>query len=531
MNGTQAARPPRVNGRDGQSSFATGARRNLRDARAGFALTPRVNRTASALLLGFAAALFSLASAPASAATAAKLNVLFIAVDDLRDTLGCYGNSAVKTPNIDRLAARGVRFDRAYVQYPVCNPSRTSFLTGMRPDETGILENRTPLRAARPDAVTFPQQLKEHGWHSAAFGKIFHLGGGRDPAERERWMDLPKSWHTAQAFEATPTGRTKLAGRHLTTNQSVTWCHWGMMDGTDDDQPDGQIARAVVARIESLGDQPWIIGAGFMKPHDPFLAPKQYFDLYPESSLTLYRDPAGMTAAPPLAVGFGELGRAFREFTDRERLEFLRAYYACTSFMDAQVGRVLDVLDRRKLWDRTLVILVGDHGYHLGEREWWNKNTLFERSCRAPCLIAAPGAKPGVARGLAEFVDLYPTILDYAGLARPAGLAGRSLRPVLENPAAPGKPGAFTVVSRGAARGDTIRTERWRYTLWSDGANELYDHATDPEETRNVAEANPAVVRDLRRQLQAVQPRAGQVAAGGPPGGGAPKAKAGRKQQ
>jgi len=444
--------------------------------------------------------------APTPAPT--KLNVLFIAVDDLRDTLGCYGNRAVKTPHVDRLAARGVRFDHAYVQYPVCNASRSSFLSGLRPDATGIIDNRTPLRDRLPDVVTFPQLLKEHGWHSAAFGKIFHLGGGRDRAERDRWMDLPKSWHTAQSFEATPTGREKLEGRYLTSNEAVRWCHWGAMAGTDDDQPDGQIARAVIERIESLGDQPWIIGAGFMKPHDPFLAPKKYFDLYPESSLTLHRDPADITPAPPLAVGFGELGKAFRDFTDLERREFLRAYYACTSFMDAQVGRVLDALDRLNLWDRTIVIFVGDHGYHLGEREWWNKNTLFERSVRAPFIIAAPGMQPGVARGLAEFVDLYPTIADACQIPAPAGLAGRSLLPILRDPTLAGKPAAFTLVTRGAARGDSIRTDRWRYTEWSDGSTELYDHAVDPDETHNVALAHATVTRQLRQQLQVAHPPA-----------------------
>ena len=198
-----------------------------------------------------------------------------------------------------------------------------------------------------------------------------------------------------------------------------------MMDGDDDDQPDGQIASNVIAEIERLGDQPWIIGAGFMKPHDPFLAPKQYFDLYPAGSLKLYRDPPDQTPAPPLAVGFGAFGEAFGKFTDTERMEFLRAYYACTSFMDAQVGRVLDALDRRQLWDRTVVIFIGDHGYHLGERDWWNKNTLFDRSCRAPLIIAAPGVSPGVARGLVEFVDLYPTIAEFAGLKPPTG-SGRT---------------------------------------------------------------------------------------------------------
>ncbi|MBM3855556.1 MAG: sulfatase, partial [Verrucomicrobia bacterium] len=438
-------------------------------------------------------------------AAAIKPNVLLIVVDDLRDTLGCYGNSAVRTPHIDRLAARGVRFERAYNQYPVCNPSRTSFLTGLRPDQTGVTNNTTLLRSRLPEVVTLPQRLKEHGWHSAAFGKIFHLGGGRDSDLRSRWMDLPRSWHTAESFEATGPGRKTLAGRNLTAG-ALAWCHWGMMDGTDEDQPDGQIARAVIERIESLGDQPWIIGAGFMKPHDPFFAPRAYFDLYPESAIRLHRDPPDQTPAPPLAVGFGSFGAAFAQFTDRERREFQRAYYACTSFMDAQVGRVLATLDRRRLWDRTVVILLGDHGYHLGERNWWNKNTLFERSCRAPLLIAAPGVAPGVARGLVEFVDLYPTVADFAGLPVPAGLAGESLRPLLADPGRPGKRAAFTLVTRGPQqRGDSVRTARWRYTEWSDGARELYDHDADPEETRNVAAAYPEVVEDLRVLLPAAR--------------------------
>ena len=468
-------------------------------------MPPRLNFRVNVGIRSFLFVVFAVLSGGAQAATPPKkLNVLLIAVDDLRDTLGCYGNTAVKTPHIDRLAARAVRFDRAYVQYPVCNASRSSFLTGLRPDHTGVTDNRTLLRDRLPDVITLPQLLKADGRHSAAFGKIFHLGGDRDDALRAKWMDLPRSWHTAQSFVATPLGREKLAGRDLSQGK-LSWCNWGAMAGTDDDQPDGQIARAVSAEIERIGDRPWIIGAGFMKPHDPFVAPAKYFDLYPEDSLVLHRAPSGQTRAPPLAVGFGELGAAFAKFSDRERHEFLRAYYACTSYMDAQVGRVLDTLDRLQLWDNTVVILLGDHGYHLGEREWWNKNTLFERSCRAPFLIAAPGIKPGVARGLVEFVDLYPTVADLCGLRPPPDLVGRSLRPLLRDPAAPGKPAAFTLVTRGNARGDSIRTDRWRFTRWSDGTAELYDHSTDPEEDHNVAPNHPEIVSDLGRQLPAAR--------------------------
>jgi uncharacterized sulfatase len=456
----------------------------------------------------FALAIVVAALCGQAMASSPRPNVLLIVADDLRDTLGCYGNVTVKTPNIDRLAARGVRFDRAYAQYPVCNPSRSSFLTGLRPNQTGVTDNVTALRDSMPDVVTWPQLLKNEGWRTAAFGKIFHLGGGRSAEARARFIDLPKSWHSAEDFGATPAGVARVDGRNL-TGGALGWCAWAAAEGADDDQPDGQIASAVIAEMQSLGDGPWMIGAGFKKPHDPFVAPRKYFDLYPPRSISLYRDPTDTTPAPPLAVGFGGLGLAFEKFTDRERMEFHRAYLACTSFMDAQVGRVLDELDRRKLWDNTVVIFIGDHGYHLGERQWWNKNTLFERSCRAPLIIAAPGIKPGVAKGLVEFVDLFPTAADFCGVTPPGNLAGQSLRPLLEDPSKPGKPAAFTVVTRGPDhRGDSIRTARWRYTEWSDGSRELYDHDADPEETRNVAaaSANEAIVRDLARQLGQLRP-------------------------
>lgn len=442
---------------------------------------------------------------PASAADNLKPNVLLIVVDDLRDTLGCYSNTMVKTPNIDRLADRGVRFERAYVQYPVCNASRSSFLTGLRPDQTGVTDNNTILRDKLPDVVTWPQLLKENGWHTAAYGKIYHLGGGRDAKARARFVDLPRSWHSAMDFQATLAGREKFEGRNV-TDGALKWCSWASAKGNDEDQPDGQIAREVIAKIESPGDTPWMIGAGFMKPHDPFIAPKKYFDLYPPGSITLYHDPKDITPAPPLAVGFGAYGQAFGKFTETERMEVHRAYLACTSFMDAQVGRVLDELDRRKLWDNTMVIFIGDHGYHLGEREWWNKNTLFDRSCRTPLIIAAPGIKPGVAKGLVEFVDLLPTVADFCGVKLPSGLAGQTLRPLLEDPSRPGKSAVFTIVTRGPKnRGDSIRTDRWRYTEWSDGSRELYDHSTDPEETGNLvaAPSQKTIIRELSRKLMA----------------------------
>jgi len=431
------------------------------------------------------------------------MNVLFIVADDLRDAGGAFTRESVKTPNLDRLAARGTRFERAYVQYPVCNPSRCSFLTGLRAEQTGIVGNDQPLRSAQPDAVTLPQLFKENGYYSAAFGKIYHLGGGRDEEKRREWMDIPKSWHEAKAFEATKAGKVMIEGRNVTGGK-LDWCRWGMAAGKDEDQPDGQIASATIAMIEKLGSKPWFIGCGFMKPHDPFIAPKQYFDLYPAASLKSWHDPKDKTDAPPQAIGFGAYGEAFAKLTAEDWAELHRAYCAGTSFMDAQLGRVMDALDKHQLWDKTVVVFVGDHGYHTGERLWWNKNTLYERSCRAPLIIAAPGMMAGqVSNSLVEFVDLYPTLAEFAGLKTPERLAGRSLQPVLKDASKVVKDAAFTLVTRGPKLyGQSVRTSRWRFIQWSDGAHELYDHETDPEEMHNVAKDHPEQLSSLMQRLK-----------------------------
>jgi uncharacterized sulfatase len=452
---------------------------------------------------------------------AERLNVLLIVSDDLRDTVGCYGNTQVKTPNLDRLARRGVRFDRAYVQYPVCNPSRTSFMTGLRCEQTGVVGNGTFFRTRLPDIVTMPQMLRQRGWYAASYGKIFHLGGG------DAWFDRGKSWDEANAFTATPLGREKLEGRNL-TGGALVWCHWGAMAGGDDDQPDGQTAQHAIATIEAQerAGTPWFVGAGFHRPHDPFLSPKQYFDLYPPGSLTLHHDPANVSPGRPLTMPGGALQQAFDAFTDAERMEFLRAYYAGVSFTDAQVGRLLDTLDRLKLWERTVVIFCGDNGYHHNERNWWNKNTLFERSCRVPLIVAAPGARAGqTCRALVELVDLYATVADYCGTPAPHQLAGLSLRSLLENPAAPGRTAAYTLVTRGPDRyGQAVRTDRWRYIQWSDGTVELYDETADPQEFRDLsADARFFPQIQILKQLLA---RVGPPQPGAPGSAKSPKRKA-----
>jgi arylsulfatase A-like enzyme len=434
-----------------------------------------------------------------------KLNVLFINVDDLRDYGGIFTRELVKTPNLDRLAARGMRFERSYVQCTVCNPSRSSYLTGLRCEQTGIVNNLTLLRERSPEVTTLPQLFKEAGWHSASYGKIFHLSGKRGSERLNQALDLPKSWHVADTFEPTALGTPMVDQRNMTDGK-VDWCRWGMAEGGDEDQPDGQTAAAVMKTIREQCEKPWFIGCGFAKPHDPFVAPKKYFDLYPLETLPLWKDAADIT---PVGRSAG-LGKHFAEFTDRERREFLRAYLAGTSFMDAQLGKVLDLLDDRDLWKNTIVVFLGDHGYHHGERGWWNKNTLFERTCHAPLLIAAPGMQGGQStQSLVEFIDLLPTLADLCGIPVPKNLPGVSLRPVLQNPATKVKDAAFTLITRGngtSEHGRRVRTEDWALTQWSDGATELYDQRTDPEEQHDVSSQNAEIVASHQRLLMSLPP-------------------------
>ncbi len=458
------------------------------------------------VLLAVAVFLFawSAASAVSASPRAAPTNVLFIVVDDLRCSLGCYGDPEVKSPNIDRLSARGVRFERAYCQYPVCNPSRTSFLTGLRPDTTGILDNEIPFRRKMPNVVTLPQLFREHGYFSAGLGKLFHQG--LDPSGNRVFFQDAKSWADCRNFEATAEGR-RGEGRSLTGGK-LAWCQWLAAEGGDDAQPDGQSAAEAIRLLEKHRDKPFFLGVGFHKPHDPFFAPKRYFELYPTERIQLARDPENRTPDLPLAIPRGANREAFDQFTDRERREFRRAYYAGISFTDAQVGKLLDALDRLKLWDSTVVVFIGDHGYHLGEHGWWNKVTVFELCARTPLIVWAPGTK-GMGRstsGIVEFVDLYPTIADLCGLAPPSGLEGTSFRPLLDDPSRTGKRAAYTQVVRGRFMGRSVRTDRWRYTEWDCGKQgvELYDHNVDPLEYHNLASdpRHSAIVAELKTILR-----------------------------
>ncbi|MFN0122825.1 MAG: sulfatase [Blastocatellia bacterium] len=431
-----------------------------------------------------------------------KPNVLFIVADDLSNVLGAYGHTQVKSPNFDRLARRSVRFNNAYCQYPVCNPSRTSFMTGLRPDTTGIVGNDVNFRTKIPDVVTLPQLFRGQGYYAASLGKIYHRGLTMEDLRTD--MDDPKSWDHARYYQATPRGM-RGEGRNMTEGR-LAWCRWLAAEGDDEDQPDGQISREAIRILEEKGKEPFFLAVGFHKPHDPFIAPKKYFDLYPLESLRLPVDPADRTQDPPLALA-GGFRQEFDKFTDREKREFMRSYYAGISFMDAQLGKVLDALTRLKLDNNTVIVFLGDHGYHVGERNWWNKNTLFELSARAPLLVSYPGMKNAgkASSRLVEFVDLYQTITELTGLTPPGNLEGLSLKPLLDSPARPWKTAAFTQVQRGRVAGYSVRTERWRYTEWEGGKQgaELYDHKTDPGEYHNLAQtpAHAATVAEMKRVL------------------------------
>ena len=427
---------------------------------------------------------------PVEAAT--KPNVIFIMMDDLRPELGCYGVEGLITPNIDRFAKKAVLFKNAYVQYPVCNPSRASLLSGLRPEETGITTNDLPFRKAMPDIRSLPELFRNNGYFTAGIGKIFHLGEDKKDSKGKpvKFADsLSWEFFYDGIDDATKLGKTG-EGRNLTKGR-LGWCEWLAADGSDEDQPDGLNAKTAVEVLEKHHDKPFFIGLGMHKPHDPFIAPKKYFAMYPKGSTKLAEEPADRSEQVRYAL---PNRNNFAEFTDKERHEFKRAYQACTTFADAQLGKVFDAMDRLELWDNTIVVLIGDHGYHLGEHDWWNKVTVYELGAHAPMMVRVPGAK-GLGKSseaLVEFVDFYPTLLDYAGLEAPHKLSGTSFRNVMENPDLPGKEAAYTQVNRGQTVGRSVRTKRWRYTEWGQNGKdgiELYDHQKDSGEYYNLAAA------------------------------------------
>jgi uncharacterized sulfatase len=472
-----------------------------------------------------------LLAAPSLAAE--KMNVLFITADDLtNNTLGCYGSKVSKSPNIDELAAKGVRFDRAYCQFPLCNPSRASFLTGLRPDTTKVYENSTQFRKNVPDAQSLPQTFQKGGYYVARVGKLYHYGvPGQIGTDG---LDDPPSWQHV----VNPRGRDKddeeknliftLNPKGKGSGRFGGTLSWLAAEGADADQTDGKIADEVIKLLEANKDKPFFLACGFFRPHTPYVAPKKYFDMYPADKLELAKVPADHRKSAP-APAFGSAKAEQDRMSDDQRRQALQAYYAATTFMDAQVGRVLDSLEKLKLADKTIVVFMSDHGYHLGEHGLWQKMSLFENSCRVPLIIYDPRAKGnGKPCGrTVQLIDVHPTLAHLAGLPYPIGvgktktpaLEGVSLRPLLEDPAANWFIAAVTQVSRGTPTatgapkakklgimGYSVRNERYRYTEWDGGkaGTQLYDYDKDPGELKNLA--TDPMYADVVLQMKAMLP-------------------------
>ncbi len=469
----------------------------------------------------------------AAADAAGKPNVLFFAVDDLRPEFGAYGKTYIHSPNLDRLANRGVTFNRAYCQQAVCSPTRSSLLTGTRPDTTKVWDLETHFRKALPDVVTLPQHFKQNGYFVQGMGKLYH-GGFDDPQSWSVPWAAPKTSHgtyglpennalNKQAPVATPKNAPK-AKKGKAASRGPRGPAFESSDVPDNTFHDGALADMAVAALAECAqkDQPFWLGVGFIRPHLPFVAPKKYWDLYDPATIRLAPNPFPPQGAPDYAVLSGGELRSYHgiptgPIPDDLARQLKHGYYAAISYMDAQVGRVLDELDRLGLAEKTIIVLWGDHGWKLGEHGGWCKHSNVENDTNAPLLISVPGLKTAGQRteALAEFVDIYPTLAELCGLPLPDHLEGASLVPVLRDPAKAVKNAAFSQYPRGVdgrqLMGYTMRTDRYRFTRWV-GRNdhskvdavELYDHQTDPLESVNIAHApeNAELVGRLTEQWQ-----------------------------
>ena len=454
----------------------------------------------------------------------AKPNVLFIVCDDLNTHVSTSGYRHIRTPAFDALAQSGMRFGRAYCQYPVCGPSRASFLTGLYPESTGVLDNKLDIRQTRPGTQTMPQCFREQGYWTASVGKVFH-SPRHEPGEaawnqflRFQNDEMPHVTVARKAFEAKhgPVDKGKarrLWKNHLNTLSTQTRGQqrpgYGRSGLRDEQHKDGKNVRQVVSWLDrkTQGEKPFFIACGIQKPHVPFLAPDRYFQMYPTSGLRFSLTPAGFWDQAPrsaMVKRFQGFGFTLAEENDSLRREYTQAYHACISFIDAQIGMLLESLERNGLRDNTIVVLTSDHGYQLGEHFMWGKVTLFEVCDRVPLVVRVPGlTRPRTSSdGLVELVDLFPTLAELCSVKPPADLQGRSLVPMLRDPTSPGKRVAYTVVSRGERLGKAIRSGRWRYALWPDG-EELYDLVDDPDEYVNLATStkHADVIAGLRAEL------------------------------
>lgn len=453
---------------------------------------------------------------------AEPLNVLFIAIDDLRPALGCYGDKTAITPNMDRLAKSGTLFNRAYCQQAVCCPSRLSMLTGLRPDTIKVWDLNTHFREALPKTVTLPQHFKNNGYHTRSIGKIFH-GGGKPSKD-------PPSWSEAPLYDNVRDPKMRYATQRNLQGKGHKRAASESAEVPDNAYVDGLVCEAAEKALVDLeaNKKPFFLAVGFRKPHLPFSAPKKYWDLYQRGDIPAPVTSGHPEGAPEPAVrSWGEL-EGYSDIPKNGRLskaktqELRHGYYACISYVDALTGRLLKKLDKLNLSERTLILLWGDHGFHLGEQGLWTKANNYELSTRTPLLLSIPGqANPGAKTdALVEFVDLYPTLAQICGLPSPAKSEGISLLPLLEKPDRPWKTAAFSQYPRsfqgnrhrkqGDIMGYAVRTQQHRYVEWRNGktrkvqARELYDHQTDPNEAKNLAN-EPDQKENLKSLQQILQ--------------------------
>jgi iduronate 2-sulfatase len=467
-----------------------------------------------------------LSNATASAATAVRKNILFIISDDLNNLLGCYGDPLAKTPNLDKLAARGVRFDAAYCTYPLCGPSRNSFLTGLYPNSTGILTNGQLFRQTIPAQLSMSQTFRQQGYFAARIGKLYHYNVPNSIGTNGH--DDPASWE----LELNPAGVDRLEEHPkittLTPHQFGATLSWYASPKGDAEHTDGMEASDaewVLERCAKQRNRPFFLAGGFFRPHTPYVSPRKYFDQHPVAKMPVVQGVKEDRAdIPPPALASGK--KEQDDMTDDQRRQARQGYNASISFMDAQVGRVVDALDRLGLAESTVIVFTSDHGYHMGEHGLWQKMSLFEESARIPLLIVAPGVskRGAVAKTPVSHVDLFPTFAELCGVKPPENLQGQSLVPMLRDASTVGRGWALTQVQRGGGAagaaitregagnprrffGYSLRTARWRYTEWAEGAQgrELYDHDADPKELTNLASvaAHAQTVAELSQQLRA----------------------------
>ncbi|MDX9880471.1 MAG: sulfatase [Prolixibacteraceae bacterium] len=441
-----------------------------------------------------------------------KMNVLFISVDDMNNDLGCYGNTLVKSPNIDRLASRGIAFSNSYCQFPLCNPSRSSVLTGMRPDRTRVFDLNYHFRQEIPDVVTLPQMFINNGYFVARVGKMYHYAnpghiGTNGLDDRASWMErinpvgIDRSSLEPDLINYTPDRGLGTAMSFLSDRK-----------GKDEDHTDGKVATEVIKLLEQHMDKPFFIGAGFYKPHCPWIAPEKYFDLYRIDDMKLPEISDETPSNYPEQSLAGTIPWPYFGINPDNARECKLAYFATISYIDSQIGRLLEAIDSLGLANNTIIVLWSDHGYHLGEHGLWHKRSCFEESAKCPLIISVPGLKSNgkICQRIVELIDIYPTLAELTNISTPETVDGRSLLPLLNNPDVKWKYPAFTQFQGEDISGHSVRTERWRYTEWDYGNSgiELYDQKKDQQELKNLAH-NPkyaSVVKQMKASLKKNHP-------------------------